>query len=53
MKAEEWNPQMARRNADVFSSALICENLRHLRFNNSIFMETDKALKGILKKLRA
>ena len=53
MKAEEWNPQMARRNADVFSSALICENLRHLRFNKSLPMETDKVQKAIMERLGA
>jgi hypothetical protein len=51
MKMEEWKPQITQRNTDVFSSGLICENLRHLRFNNSLFMETDKALQEILEKI--
>ena len=50
MKIEEWKPQMPQRNTDVFSSALICENLRHLRFNNSLIVEK-KALREILKKI--
>ncbi len=29
MKIEEWKPQITQRNADVFSSALICENMRY------------------------
>jgi hypothetical protein len=51
MNAEEWNPQMARRNSDVFSSALICENLRHLRFNNCQSLGTGEVLKGVLEEL--
>ena len=51
MKIEESKPQITQRNADVFSSALICENLRHLRLNNSLFLETGEALKGFLEEL--
>lgn len=51
MKMEECKPQMpSQRNTDVFSSALICENLRHLRFNNSVIAEK-KTLREILKKI--
>ena len=50
MKIKEWKPQMTQRNADVFSSALICENLRHLRFNSSLIVEK-KELREILKKI--
>lgn len=53
MKMEEWKPQMPQRNTDVFSSALICENLRHLRFNKSLPMETDKVQKAIMERLEA
>ena len=51
MKTEESKPQMTQRNADVFSSALICENLRHLRFYNSLSLETGEALRTRLKQL--
>jgi len=51
VKTAERKPQMAQMNADVISSASICENLRHLRLNNSLALETDKALKEILEKL--
>ena len=39
------------RNADVFSSALICEYLRHLRFYKSLSLETGEALSTRLKQL--
>ena len=39
MKAGEWKPQIPQRNTDVFSSALICENLRYLGLNNSLIVE--------------
>ena len=51
MKIEEWKPQITQRNADVFSSALICEYLRHLRFYKSLSLETGEALSTRLKQL--
>lgn len=48
---EESKPQIPQRNADVFFSALICENLRHLRFYNSLSLGTGQALKGFLEEL--
>ena len=51
MKAGEWKPQIPQRNTDVFSSALICENLRHLRFNNCQSLGTGEVLKGVLEEL--
>lgn len=53
MKMEEWKPQMPQRNTDVFSSALICENLRYLWLNSSSCMETDKVPNVILEGLGA
>jgi len=52
MKMEEWKPQIPQSNTDVFSSALICENLRHLRFNNCQSLGTGEALKRVLEELR-
>lgn len=51
MKMEEWKPQISQRNTDVFSSALICENLRHLRLNNSLSLGAGEALSTRLKQL--
>ena len=51
MKTAERKPQMAQMNADVFARASICENLRHLRLNNSLALVMDKALKEILEKI--
>jgi hypothetical protein len=51
MKMEEWKPQMTQRNTDVFSSGLICENLRHLWLNNSLFLGAGEALSTRLKRL--
>lgn len=51
MKMEEWKPQIPQSNTDVFSSALICENLRHLRLNNSLYLDAGEALRTRLKEL--
>ena len=51
MKMEEWKPQMPQRNTDVFSNASICENLRHLRFNNSLSLGTGEVPKGIVEEV--
>ena len=40
-----------QKNTDVFSSALICENLRHLPFNNSLFLGAGEALRARLYPL--
>lgn len=48
---EEWKPQIPQSNTDVFSSVLICENLRHLWFYNSLSLGTGQALKGFLEEL--
>ena len=51
MKTGKIYPQLSPMKADVFLKFFIRANLRHLRLNNSLAQETDKAVKEILEKI--
>jgi len=51
VKTGKIQPQISQMNADVFPAALICANLRNLRFHHLPARETDKALRKNLRKI--